>query len=559
MPLVKNTDTSREFEEGAGQAPQITSAGINAAGKTANAGKTVLRNRSTIIKAGKKAAEAGGKALAKAGKFIAQKGGEFLAFLVSNPEISIPLIIILVIVIMIIVALSLSAGWMTKDSNRMSRKEPYLFMTDRDEAYKEISDVVEKQVEGPYEIAVKTAEEACKEYIEENFSDHECEVTYEVMTDSLTEVAAHITPYILAVNGAIQYEEDPYAKESIKNELTKPQQNEYNTIGTAFKKVVSDYASEKLFYVDVENRIDNVELMTVEVEEPILDKTTGEQLYNSNGEPIINTYTKEVYQGTVYIGIGYYIGDYKKTDIQHAVDKIYEYRRNYTQTTKEKYAEYVEENIYDNIFEEIGTREYSLWGGFGQGMLLNLQTLWNIDFENLNLASGSIDTLLALGSHGIMKDMDLLRALEAAQRAGYLTMRSRTGEGLPYCTEWAHFFLYLAYGRDYNTNPGSDGGDGNGANIARTLVLRYGSEWYQPSDGLPTAGAVFSITGINNGAGHVGIITKVEGDRIWYCDGNLIGSDGRAHGDNTRLNVEVSLSDFMHRKDGGTVYFANHR
>ena len=138
MPLVKNTDTSREFEEGAGQAPQITSAGINAAGKTANAGKTVLRNRSTIIKAGKKAAETGGKALAKAGKFIAQKGGEFLAFLVSNPEISIPLIIILVIVIMIIVALSLSAGWMTKDSNSMSRKEPYLFMTDRDEAYKEI-------------------------------------------------------------------------------------------------------------------------------------------------------------------------------------------------------------------------------------------------------------------------------------------------------------------------------------------------------------------------------------------------------------------------------------
>ena len=559
MPLSENNEASKEFEEGSGQAAQIAGTGIDAAKKSANAGKSVIKNGRRVARAGKKAAEIGGKAAAKAGEVIAEKGGEVVTFLAANPEITIPLAIIIILVIAIIITLSLSGAWMTKDSKSMFAKKPYYYQEDRDKAYEEIIDIVEVQVETPQKKAVEAAEDACKEYIEENFNDYDSEVVYEVMTDTPEEVAKHITPYILAVNGAIQYEEDEYAEEAIKNELNIFQLNEYNTIGKKFEEVVGQYAESKLFYVDFENVIDDVELVTVEVEEPILDKVTGLQRLDADGIPMVKTYEKEVYQGTVYIGIGYYIGDYKKADIEDAIDKIYDYRKDYTATSRETYADYVKEYIYDNIYEETGTREYNLWGGYGQGILLNLQTLWNIDFEHLNLDPGSIEALMALTGHGIQADWALLDALEEAQRTGKLTMKSRTGEGYPYCTEWAHFFMYLAYGKDYNTNPGIDGGDGNGANIARTLAMRYSDEWYRPDDGLPTAGAIFSITGINNGAGHVGIITRVEGDRIWYCDGNLTGSDGKSHGYNTRVNVEVSLSDFMHRADGGTVYFANHR
>ena len=131
---------------------------------------------------------------------------------------------------------------------------------------------------------------------------------------------------------------------------------------------------------------------------------------------------------------------------------------------------------------------------------------------------------------------------------GVLTNTLHPDGGGYWCTGWAHFFMYLAYGKDYNC-----GDRGNGAQMAKTLADTYPDEWEIAPGNIPTAGAIFSVTEINDHAGHVGMITKVEGNKIWYCDGNLSGS-----GWNTRLNQETTLEEFVTRWKA-PVYFANHK
>lgn len=545
MPAQQNNQTERDFQQGYNNAKSAAESGINAARNSVKNGEKTVQTGKNVIKGGKKAIEIG----VKVGKVVAEAVSEIVAFLIANPLIL--AIVIIVAILLIAVVLSMDGGWMRKDSeNLIGRKLPYIYEKDKDKAYEEIIEVVSASIKEGYDESVRVAEEACEDYIEEHFSDHECEVEYVVMKDEQDEVATYITPWILAVNGAIQYDVDETGLSKFGEVEEK---NEYNTVGDKFKEVVKEYADTSLFYVDIENlNADDVELVTVEVEEPVLNELTGEQMYDINGEPLVNITEKEVYQGTVYIGIGYYIGDYKKEDIENAVDNIYEKRKKVTNTPKDIYAEYVDENIHDILLEEIGTREYNPWGGYGQGTLkvfLEYLDYLDIDWSNLNLTPGTIEALLQLGAHGGAYDPILIQLIQDAERNGALTMTSHTPGGGYYCTEWAHLFMYLAYGKDYNTNPGSDGGDGNGANVARTLAMRY-DDWYMSS--TPTAGAIFSVQYTNGGAGHVGMITKVEGDRVWWCDGNIGGS-----GKNTRINQETTLQDFMTRF-GGPVQFANH-
>ena len=539
MSVQQNNQTEQDFQKSQRAARSTVHTGLNAA-------KNTVKNGEKAVKAGKKAVEVG----VKVGKAVAEMAKSIITFLIENPLI---LVILLIIVILLIaVVLSLDGGWMRKDSdNAVGHKAPYLYEKDKDNAYEEIIEVVSKSIKEGYDESIKVAEEACEDYIEEHFSDHECEVEYEILKDDQKAVATYITPWILAVNGAIQYEVNEPGL-SLYGEVE--EKNEYNTIGNKFKNVVKEYADTQLFYVDTDSlNADDVELVTVEIEEPILNEITGEQLFDINGNPLVRTYEKEVYQGTVYIGIGYYIGDYKVDDIEKAVENIYENRKKFTSTTQEQYAEMVDEYIHDILLDEIGTREFNPWGGYGQGslkVLLEYLELLDIDWSNLRLTPGTIEALLNLGTHGGQMDPVLVRLIQEAEANGALTMTSHTPGGGYYCTEWVHLFMYLAYGKDFNTNPGRDGGDGNGANIARTLAMRY-DEWEMSP--VPTAGAVFSVQYTNGGAGHVGMITKVEGDRVWWCDGNIGGS-----GYNTRINQETTLQDFMTRF-GGPVHFANHK
>ena len=549
MPIQNSNDSEQSFSEGKNVAEQIGNTSINAA---KNGGRKLMRSPEKVKKGFEALRKTGEKAIkisTKIGKGVAEKGAQLIEFLLANPEILIVVLIVIVIILAIVVICSVSGGWMRKDD---SSKKPWLEEEDRNEAYSEIVDLVTECVDEANEAVVTLAEETCEKYVEENFDDHETEIEYIVMCDTSEQVAEHITPYILAVNGAIQYDVDDTGLGPFM-QIKKPvvlNENEYNTIGSRFKDVVKEYAENQLFYLDEDHLVDEVKL---EKKERVITDEEGNPLLDQFGNE--QTEEVEVYIGTIYIGIGYYIGDYKKDDIEQAVKNIYDERKDLEVHSELKtYAEYVEEFIYDLIFEETGSREYSLWGGYGEGIVPIIRSMDRINFEDLDLTPGSIEMLLALGSHGIQADWALLNELEKAQKAGLLTMKSRTEEGYPYCTEWAHFFMYLAYGRDYNTNPGTDGGDGNGANIARTLAMRNPADWYIPSDGLPTAGAIFSVTRINDGAGHVGMITKVEGDRVWYCDGNVGG-----HGYNIRLNVSCTLEEFVSRYPGGIVYFANHR
>lgn len=549
MPIQNNNDSENSFNEGKGAGEQLARSGAdiakNGTRKMLKSPEKVKKGGEALLKTGKKAIRFG----EKIGRVIAEKARQLLEFLLANPEILIIILIVVLIVIAVVVICSLSGGWMRKGD---PLQRPWLKEEERDNAYTEIIDVVEECVKEANEEIINLAEETCEQYIEEHFNDHEQEVEYIIMHDSSREVAEHITPYILAVNGAIQYDvDDPGLKAFFQ--IDDPEEfnrNEYNTIGSRFEEVVKEYAETQLFYLDEEFMVDEVELVT---EERVIT--------DENGDPVVDQFGKEqteeveIYKGTIYIGIGYYIGDYKKEDIERAVENIYNDRKDRrVHSNQETYSKYVEEYIYDLIYEETGSREYNLWGGYGQGMVPIIRSIANIEFEDLDLIAGFIEAILALGSHDIQADWALLAELEKAQKAGLLTMRSRTEEGYPYCTEWAHFFMYLAYGRDYNTNPGPDGGDGNGANIARTLAMRYPNDWYIPSNGLPEAGAIFSVTRINGGAGHVGMITKVEDNRIWYCDGNLGG-----HGYNVRLNVSCTLEEFLGKYPSGSVYFANHR
>lgn len=533
MPVENNNSSEQDLRKAEAQSGKVAQTGVQGAKKTAD---TLYKNRRLIVKGAKKATEIG----IKVGEFVVEKGGELIAFLAANPMV---LAVLAIILAVIIVVLMFNAGWMHLDTFGM---KPYLFREDKDRAYEVIVGIVAEKVEESYELSIDEAEKYCEAYIEDNYDDYDNdEVTVEVMTDSLMEIAEHITPYIVSVNGAIQYEVDDPGLDRYGKVVRK---NEYNTIGNKFKEVVEEYASSQMFYIDTENIVDEVELETEEI--PVLDEF-GNQRYDEFGNEM--TRERKYYTGTVYIGIGYFIGDYKKEDIDEAVENLYNKRYELTHTSYSQYAEWVDESIYDMIYEITGTREYSPWGGYGQGILPVLRNWANIDFSDLMLTPGSIEALLQLGTHGISADYALLQLLEEAQASGKLTMKSRTSEGTPYCTEWVHFFMYVAYGRDFDTNPKPyDNGDGNGRNMAYTLALRY-DDWYTPADNMPTAGSVYSIGGAGN---HVGIITKVEGDRIWYCDGNV-----GDHGVNTRLNQSASLSDFInsYNAEGKTVTFANHR
>ena len=574
----QNRETEQEFSQGLGKAKQSAGTMKDSAEQVIDTVKNPQKIGDNIQRAkkgieySKKAAEIAKKAAQAAGKAAREIAASVMKFLLANPYILAALIIVVILVLIVVLIFYLPFGMNDKAQMHEEIKElRHEKHPTEEQAYRigleKVVPYTLKGISDAFDETCEKAEEKLDDYVKENFEEIEYPfIEKVVLTETKEEIAEYITPYIQAVHGALQYHVENHGfsvhrtlSPTMKSLLYIAEKNEYNTIDEEhYSKAVAEYAKEYMFFI-TEEIYEDLELSEEEFD--VLDEY-GNQVYDQFGNP--EKYTEEVHKGTIYIGIYYYIGDYKTETMDEAAEYLAkEYgEENYEDSlmTEDLAREGLEESKRDYLLMFTGSREFDTYGGYMDGMLTPIVHIRKGEdpypwADNpVDLKPGSISELLALGSHDIQADWALLKMLEQAQSSGYLTMKSRTREGYPYCTEWTHFFLYLAYGRDWNTNPwpGTDNGDGNGANIAYTLAMRYPNDWYTPSNGLPTAGAVFSIKGVN----HVGIITRVEGDYIWYCDGNV---GNPPHGYQTRINVKVSLWDFTHRPDGGLVYFANHR
>lgn len=124
------------------------------------------------------------------------------------------------------------------------------------------------------------------------------------------------------------------------------------------------------------------------------------------------------------------------------------------------------------------------------------------------------------------------------------------------CTDFAHWVFWMQYGTDW-------AGGGNGVDCARNIVNTFNASngrrtptgnYFEISK-KPAAGAIFSW---NN---HVGYVSKVDGDKIWICDGNVSGYSPNTpnyfHPINTsgiRIDFQMSLSDLTGKHPD--IYYA---
>lgn len=135
---------------------------------------------------------------------------------------------------------------------------------------------------------------------------------------------------------------------------------------------------------------------------------------------------------------------------------------------------------------------------------------------------------------------------------GHFTLYSTTN---PQCTDFAHWRFYLMYGTDWR-------GAGNGKDCVDNIVNTFPDENHTTPNGYyfkkvdePVAGAVFSVgpTQYSPDAGHVGFVEKVDGDYMWFSDGNVIVL-GRGNG--LRINSRCKTNLFEKYIQYGEVVYA---
>jgi hypothetical protein len=112
------------------------------------------------------------------------------------------------------------------------------------------------------------------------------------------------------------------------------------------------------------------------------------------------------------------------------------------------------------------------------------------------------------------------------------------------CVDVSHWRFWTLYETDFSIYE-----DGNGEMLVKDIVQNFGDSSHTTPNGYyfsnstePSGGAIFSRA-VNAGHGrHTGMIEKVEGDYLWFTDGNVTLS-GKAKG--ARVNVKVAISDFL--------------
>ena len=123
------------------------------------------------------------------------------------------------------------------------------------------------------------------------------------------------------------------------------------------------------------------------------------------------------------------------------------------------------------------------------------------------------------------------------------------------CTDIAHWRFWSLYQTDWS-------GAGNGMDCAHNVASTFYDESHVTPNGYyfvessdPTGGAIFSVgpSAENYYCGHVGMIEKVDGDNLWYTDGNVL-LGGVAKG--VRVNVKTTVENFKRYNCKGACTFA---
>lgn len=117
-----------------------------------------------------------------------------------------------------------------------------------------------------------------------------------------------------------------------------------------------------------------------------------------------------------------------------------------------------------------------------------------------------------------------------------------TGDWSPrQCTTYAWYRFYQYYGY-------SPGATGDGRSFAAEVVRAHSDRFVLRY--APAAGSIMSFppTG-ENIHGHVGFVEKVEGDYMWYSEGNYCGGG-------IRMNTKVSISSLTRARCGNSACIA---
>ena len=279
-------------------------------------GQLTIIQSSKVVKNGIQIAKTSAKTT-KAGVKAGKNAFSFIGKAISLFGLSQWIIILVIFVILICLLVPVTFANM-KDGDKNIYNYSDMFNNVMSEARK----VTQEAIETAYNKTKKKIEDNARGIIQEKYPDDTDYITINYNMDDINTTAANITGYIQAVNAVlINYlpEEADGSHNGgldVEKDLSVKQENEYNSLGKKYKKIVSAYAEDKLFKIITKEDIQRKEIKVLVTDEdglPILDER-GNMQYE----------TKIVNSGSINIDVRYNIADYKKDDIKRAAEIYFE-------------------------------------------------------------------------------------------------------------------------------------------------------------------------------------------------------------------------------------------
>lgn len=366
--------------------------------------------------------------------------------------------------------------------------------------------------EAIHEPYTKTKEEANKklqDYVNTYYPNDTSTISTVLFFDDENTIAKNISPYILSVNGQIQY----WVKDSgIGKDFTKEKDTEYTAFSKEYKKEINDYAKDKLFTIQP-NILDEV-----------VEKTIIELLYDENGDPVLDAEGNQMYQekkiheGTVYLSVTYSVLEYKEDDIDEASENYYKELKadkDYDPITKEECKTIMRTGIMDMLEIMTGSRSSVAFG--------DLTDYIGVDNNGFSGDLGILSEYPEMsGYSNYSRNSPVGQAIWGSVHAGSAVGHYSMYDGYQ-CTDFVHWIFYETYGFDC--------GYGHGFQMAASTVNKYPDKFALSTS--PAPGAIVSSRNVN----HVLFVLKCDSENIWFCDGNVSGGG-------VRINAKWSIAEF---------------